>query len=290
MLEFVDIVLRCWRTSFTSIFTILLPLPMIPIDRNADDPFYRYQMPEVVVSHETGKTIIQNLKEISEFLFRDPAHILKFLSMSFGCIGTSDQKYVLNGDFDSKRIQNGIYDFIDRFVLCKECGNPETKFLFGEVLKRSCSSCGGIFKQENHKLNTLISKSKGISEDRKYEMSNKSNIHALLKNDQDNSKRVYEVYKQENIPLEQIFSEYVKVKELKDLRLVLSEFRVEKILECIESMLESFKKEYKMDEYVRFLVDAGFSKSDIHAFILKPRVGKKRSPIIKRIFDDILDI
>ncbi|ELA41539.1 uncharacterized protein VICG_01403 [Vittaforma corneae ATCC 50505] len=261
---------------------------MIPIDKSSNDPFYRYKMPEVVVSHETSKTVIQNLEQISKSLSRNPAHILKFLSMSFGCTSALGQKYALNGSFDSNRIQNGIYDFIDCFVLCTKCRNPETKFLFGKALKRSCNSCGAIFEQESHKLNILIAKDKGVNEDTKYEMNNKSNLYALLKEEQDNSKRICEVYKQESMTLDQLFSEYVKAKELKQLRLVLNEFKVDKILACVENMLESFKKEDKIDEYVHSLANVGFSVDDIHESISKPRVGKKRSPIVKKIFDGIL--
>lgn len=70
---------------------------MIAVDRNINDPFYRYKMPEVVVAHETSRTVIQNLEQIAKAISRNPIHILKFLSMSFGCTCVSGPQHALKG-------------------------------------------------------------------------------------------------------------------------------------------------------------------------------------------------
>jgi len=260
---------------------------MIPVDRASNDPFYRYKMPEVVAVQETSKTVIQNIDQIAKALCRSPNHILKFLSMTFGCTCTFSPRYALNGAFDADRIQAEVYSFIDMFVLCKECRNPETKFVYGNVLGRSCNSCGAVFDQDSHKLNLVISKDRGVNEDRKYEASNKSSIHVLMKEDSDNAERIYEVFKQESMQLEQVFEEYVKSRELKQLRRILREFSAGTVLQGVENMLEANKKDSKIDEYIYSLVELGFAKEEIVEYISKPRAGKKRSPIVKKIFDSI---
>lgn len=263
---------------------------MIPIDKNSNDPFYRYKMPEVISNHETSRTVIQNIDQIAKSLSRNPSHILKFLSINFGCTCVFGPKYALNGNYDSNKIQEGIYEFIKLFVLCEECGNPETKFIFEGSLKRSCNSCGAIFDQKNHKLNNLILKDKNVNEDTKYETSNKSNLGVLIKEEKDNSERIYEIYKQENIKLDQIFSEYIKSKEIKQLKLVLKEFKGDKILECIENMLENNKKESKMEEYLNSLINIGVSKDEIIEYASsKPKGNRKRSAIVKKIFDNFCE-
>lgn len=258
---------------------------MLPVDKNKDDPFYRYKMPEAVVTHETSKTVIQNLDQIAKAISRNPIHILKFLSISFGCTCATGNKYMLNGNFDADRIQGGIYDFIETFVLCKKCRNPETRFTGGAVLKRTCNSCGEEFVQENHKLNTMIAKDRSINEDNKYEVSNKNNIHILLKEDIENSDRIYEVYKQEEVSLEQIFGEYVKAKDLKRLRRVLKEFEVSKILGCIEIMLENNKKVTKIESYLNELLEIGFTKEEIIRTIEEVKTGRKRDNYIKKVYE-----
>lgn len=258
---------------------------MIPIDRNVKDSFYRYKMPEVLVIHEASKTVIQNLEQISKALSRNPNHIIKFLSMEFGCTCTTGQKYALNGSFDENRLQSGIYDFIDIFVLCKECGNPETRFLNDQILKRGCNSCGAEYVQESHKLNVLIAKDRSANEDTKYEASNKSNLQMLLKDDADNRERIYEIFQRETWSLEYIFTEYIKAKDFKQLSLVLKEFKVNKILENIENMLESKKKEDKAEGFLDALLEIGFRREEIVEYLSTPRVGKKRSPLLKKIFD-----
>lgn len=260
---------------------------MIPIDKTSNDPFYRYKMPEVLAVRETSKTVIQNLEAVAKALCRSPDHILKFLSINFGCTCTFSPKYALNGGFDTSRIQDGIYDFINTFVLCKECRNPETKFIHDDVLKRSCNSCGAVVTQEPHKLNTMISKDKGVNEDKKYDMNNKSDIYTLIKEDRDNTARIYEIFKQDEMGLEEIFSEYIKNRELKQLLRIFRESKGQEVLGCIENMLENNKKENKIEEYVYSLLELGFTKDEIEEYISKPRVGKKRSPLVKKIFDGI---
>jgi len=145
---------------------------MLPIDKNSNDKFYRYKMPEIIVSREGKRTVLANLDQVAKSLHRDPFQIMKFIGMSLGCIPTIDgTKCILNGSFDSDRVQAMIYEYIDIFVLCKECGNPETKFQCLEGrLERKCNSCGAEFAQSAHKLNSFIIKTidKSINEDCNY--------------------------------------------------------------------------------------------------------------------------
>lgn len=110
-------------------------MPIINVDRNyLSDSSYRYKMPEIEIKAEgsgNGKrTILLNVVEIGNELKRSPETIMTFLSTNIGCqkIINKEGKYVLYGDFTKQMIQNKIYDYIDSFVLCKKCKNPETFF------------------------------------------------------------------------------------------------------------------------------------------------------------------
>lgn len=259
---------------------------MIPIDRASKDPFFRYKMPAVQAAHDPSKTTITNLEQIARSLHRNPSHILKFLSMFFGC-SCVQGKYALNGNFEAPRIQSAIFDYIDTFVLCKRCRNPETHFVFGTVLKRSCSSCGEVFAQDSHKLNVSIirDKDKNSNVDTNYDSNSGADLHRFFRDEQDHSQEVYAVYKQENWGLGNIFSGYVRPKDLKQLALVLKEHSIGTILEHIESMVEAANKENKIGSFIKALEKLGFSAESIEEHFSKPREGKKRSPLVKKNVD-----
>ena len=41
----------------------------------------------------------------------------------------NEDRYVFSGVHSAEKLQNYLYDYIDRFVLCQVCGNPETKLV-----------------------------------------------------------------------------------------------------------------------------------------------------------------
>jgi translation initiation factor 2 beta subunit (eIF-2beta)/eIF-5 len=41
----------------------------------------------------------------------------------------ADDRYIVNGAFEAVRLQELLDGFIKKFVLCVECGNPETKLV-----------------------------------------------------------------------------------------------------------------------------------------------------------------
>lgn len=138
----------------------------IPIERSNADPFYRYQMDEVKVKIEGRgngiKTIITNLTAISHALKRNPEHILRFLGYELGSQTKSEKsenRYTINGAHEVGCMQSQIYDFIDKYVMCTQCKNPETFYVLkdGKTLHRECYACGYKSKTEG-RLANLIAK------------------------------------------------------------------------------------------------------------------------------------
>ncbi len=256
-------------------------------------------MPPVQINNEASKTVILNLDLISKSLHRNSSHIIKFLSINFGCTCVFTPKYALNGSYDIQKIQNGIYDFIDIFVSCKSCKNPETRFVFekdsreskDQALARTCNSCGSTITQENHKLNAMIIKDKDklINEDTKYEISNKNTLTALLKAEGDQSQQILESFEQEKWTLSQIFSENFKAKDIKNLSLIFKKFEFDQILENLENMLENNKKEDKVDLFLKALLKIGYSVDEIENYFTKPRKDKKRSSFLKKNVDFFIE-
>lgn len=121
------------------------------IGGSANDPFYRYKMPKVTTTLQKksgGTTVVNNTKAICDSLSRDATHISKFLSKELKRpVQVKNGMWSMHGDVKTEVIQTSIQTYIQRFVLCGVCGNPET--IMSNTL--TCKSCGGETKLPNMK-------------------------------------------------------------------------------------------------------------------------------------------
>lgn len=139
------------------------------IRRDVDDKFYRYKMPSLLTKIEGKgngiKTVIPNMSDISRALSRPPTYPTKFFGCELGAQTTFDEKgdrYIVNGAHDASRLRELLDAFIDKFVLCAECKNPETDLVIvgrSEDIFRDCKACGARTGVDmRHKLTTFIVK------------------------------------------------------------------------------------------------------------------------------------
>ncbi|CAF1280774.1 unnamed protein product [Rotaria magnacalcarata] len=130
-------------------------MTMINIDRRKLDPFDRYTMHKLVVQVECKrncmKTILINLSAIAKDLYRPPIYLAQFICYKLSApVKPSKEQdgYFVNGAHACEKLQNFIYDFIDRYVICSKCDNPETKLSVNKDQKgdvavhQSCNACG----------------------------------------------------------------------------------------------------------------------------------------------------
>jgi len=139
---------------------------VVNIRRDVDDKFYRYRMPVLLTKIEGKgngiKTVIPNMADVSKALSRPPTYTTKFFGCELGAQTSSDEKndrYIVNGAHESERLRELLDVFIDKFVLCGSCKNPETDLILTktEDIYRDCKACGqrsGI--DMRHKLATFI--------------------------------------------------------------------------------------------------------------------------------------
>ena len=135
---------------------------MININKS-DDPFYRYTMPKIVIKYEGQKTILQNIKDISKSLNRPEEYIYKYIGYELGTnVILKDNIVKINGVFSNEKIQELIFNFINNYVLCTSCNNPETTIeKYSKQLKLLCKSCGhtsstNSLSSLDHKLTNFI--------------------------------------------------------------------------------------------------------------------------------------
>lgn len=122
----------------------------INIDPRNRDGFGRYKMPRLLVQVEKGsRTVLINLNAVAKSLDRSPTDLSKFLRCQLSTQVNDrpkEDRYIFSGVHLQDTFQSYLYDYIDRFVLCTICGNPETS-LTGQLrmnakLRQSCKACG----------------------------------------------------------------------------------------------------------------------------------------------------
>jgi len=143
-------------------------MSFINICRENTDPFYRYKMPAIQSKTEGRgngiKTLVMNLSDVARALNRPPPYVLKYFGHELGALTTikeEEDRYLVNGVHDSNELQDSLDGFINRFVLCGACKNPETEIQVKgkDELLRDCKACGKISPIDiRHKLATYILK------------------------------------------------------------------------------------------------------------------------------------
>src|SRR6266550_2095869 len=110
------------------------------------------------------KTVVPNMSDVARALSRPPTYTTKFFGCELGAQTSFDEKndrYIVNGAHDANRLRELLDVFIEKFVLCKSCKNPETELIITkhgrtEGIIRDCKACGertGI--DMRHKLTTF---------------------------------------------------------------------------------------------------------------------------------------
>jgi translation initiation factor 5 len=159
----------------------------VNIRRDVDDKFYRYRYVHILMrllrrspsiwSHSMPvlltkiegkgngiKTVVPNMSDVARALSRPPTYPTKFFGSELGAQTSVDEKndrYIVNGAHDARRLRELLDAFIDKFVLCGSCKNPETDLVItkNEMIVRDCKACGertGV--DMRHRLSTYIIK------------------------------------------------------------------------------------------------------------------------------------
>ena len=104
----------------------------------------RFEVPEAEVDISGNQTTLKNLRSIANDLGRDPDHLMKYLLNELGTAGNrEDSTAKFQGKFDKGEVQERIDDYTQKFVLCSECGRPDTKLeKESGVTMLRCEACG----------------------------------------------------------------------------------------------------------------------------------------------------
>jgi len=143
----------------------------VPVPRNVEDPFYRYKMPVLRVKVQGRgkmiKTVLLNLDSIAHALERPVDYLLKFIGFECGApVANQSNQFTVGGDRKVEELNEILDVFIDKYILCSMCKNPETilEAKKGDIVL-SCRACGTQTRVHfEHKLTDFIVKKERTSD------------------------------------------------------------------------------------------------------------------------------
>jgi len=119
-------------------------LEKVPKKASANE---RFEIPRLSVMRIGSRTIINNFTDVANALRRDVQHLLKFFLKELATSGEIKGKRVeVLGNFSEEVVNKKLETYVKNYVLCRECGKPDTK-IFKEknfwFLK--CEACGARY-------------------------------------------------------------------------------------------------------------------------------------------------
>ena len=105
----------------------------------------RFEVPKALGHMQGNRTIISNFLQIASTLRRDVNHLLKYVLKELATPGEIKKSgaLILGTKVPASRINDKIRQYANEFVLCLECGKPDTKIeKEGELTYMKCTACG----------------------------------------------------------------------------------------------------------------------------------------------------
>jgi len=105
----------------------------------------RFEIPKVLGHIQGNRTIISNFLQIASALRRDVEHLLKYVLKELATPGEIKKSgaLILGTKVPASRINEKIRQYANEFLLCLECGKPDTTLVKdGELTYMKCTACG----------------------------------------------------------------------------------------------------------------------------------------------------
>ena len=126
----------------------------------------RFKLPKAEIFYEGNTTVIKNFDKISDAINRDTELVLKYLLGGLGTAGeTVGPRAVFQGKIPARSIQDKIKDYIDTYVMCSECGRPDTHLVKqGRTTLIRCDACGAFRSVKSRKKKIVQQPSEALKE------------------------------------------------------------------------------------------------------------------------------
>ena len=105
----------------------------------------RFEAPVFEAFTEGNKTVIKNFNTVVDKLRREKAFVVKWLSKEMAVpVVEENERVILQRRIHVDVLNKKLSEFIQKFVVCKECKRPDTKIMeMGHGIKKLvCEACG----------------------------------------------------------------------------------------------------------------------------------------------------
>ena len=105
----------------------------------------RFEIPKILGHIQGNRTVISNFLQIASTLRRNTDHLLKYVLKELATPGEIKKSgaLILGTKVSASRINEKIRQYANDFVLCFECGKPDTKLEKEDnLVYMKCSACG----------------------------------------------------------------------------------------------------------------------------------------------------
>lgn len=125
----------------------------------------RFELPDLDIIQEGKITIFRNFMDVVSKVRREPEHLLQYLLKELGAPGNlEDRRVVFKAKIRASDIDERVRDYTETYVICSECGRPDTKMVKeGRTLVLECEACGA-HRPVNVKKGTRSETGNGLKE------------------------------------------------------------------------------------------------------------------------------
>jgi translation initiation factor 2 subunit 2 len=105
----------------------------------------RFEIPKIRGHIQGNKTILSNFMQIADILRRKPEHLLKYILKELATPGEIKKSgsVIVGTKVSASRINEKVRHYANEFVLCSECGKPDTKIEKEDKFNfLKCHACG----------------------------------------------------------------------------------------------------------------------------------------------------
>jgi translation initiation factor 2 subunit 2 len=106
----------------------------------------RFEIPDVDAFIQGNRTILKNFSQLAKTVNREEKHLFKFMTKELATAASIEEgRLLLNGKFFPPQLQKIFDAYVKAYVLCPECGKPDTKFVDYQGVKMlKCEACGAM--------------------------------------------------------------------------------------------------------------------------------------------------
>jgi len=136
------------------------------------DKSTRFEIPKAEIIYEGKTTIIKNFDKIIDTMNRDANHVMKYLLRELGTAGEKvGNRAIFQGNIPEHQIQNKINDYVETYVICEECGRPDTHLVKeGRIILLRCDACGAFRPVKVRKKKITQEPKETLREGKEYEV------------------------------------------------------------------------------------------------------------------------